>query len=224
MQIEIAQEIIDRYPNYRMGILSISTSNRDYKRLKEKLTEFPVDFPLIKQDIETTWLKIFADMGASERRLPSVVSLWRLIERYGHLQDINYFVDVYNHISVKYGIPIGGYDISKFPHAALTLRFANKGDEFQPLGLNQIEKLKGLKEIVYYSGEQVVCRYWNNKDSELTKIDDTTNNVLITFDYFGSEELLIQAIDELYAIILETSDVLSKYTAILDSNILQVFL
>ena len=66
-------------------------------------------------------------MQANERRLPSVVALWNIIDRFGELKPINYFVDAYNYISVKHGIPMGGYDIEKLPQDELTLQYAILG-------------------------------------------------------------------------------------------------
>jgi len=129
-------------------------------------------------------LEVFSNMGASERRLPSVVALWNIIYHFGELKPINYFVDAYNYISIKHGIPMGGYDIAKLPHNELSLQHAVLGGvKFEPMGLSgQLEKLKDPAEICYYCGDIPVCRYWNHKDSEITKIDETTSEVLIMFD------------------------------------------
>ncbi len=126
----------------------------------------------------------FDDMHASERRLPSVVALWSIIDRFGELKPINYFVDAYNYISVKHGIPMGGYDIKKLPYDDLKLQYAITGGvKFEPMGLGgQLEKIKDEAEICYYCGDIPVCRYWNHKDSEITKIDENTNEVLIMLD------------------------------------------
>jgi DNA/RNA-binding domain of Phe-tRNA-synthetase-like protein len=111
---------------------------------------------------------------------------------------------------------MGGYDISNLPEDNIVLQYARKGDKFQPLGLNQVEKIKDEKEIVYYSGEQVICRYWNNKDSDITKITDDTRNVVIIFDYIGEHNGLIAAMDDFMAFISDTCFITASNKSILN--------
>ena len=170
--------------------------------------------------IEKEWMKIFYDMHASKRRLPSVVALWSIIDRFGALKPINYFVDAYNYISVKHGIPMGGYDLQKLPYPELTLQHVVQGGKkFEPMGLSgQLEKLKDTAEICYYCGDIPVCRYWNHKDSEITKIDVDTSEVLIMFDTVGGLLELKNAMKELVEIIQLTSNVIELKTEILSKE------
>ena len=223
MKIEIQKNVVDKYPDYSMGIVYLSVKNIDYDSLKNKLKDAPKDFPPNKEAIEAKWQQIYADMNASTKRLASVTSLWSLIDRYGELQNINFFVDAYNYISIHHGIPMGGYDITSLPEGNITLRYASKGDKFQPLGLNQIEKIKDEREIVYYSGEQVICRYWNNKDSDISKITNNTQEVVIIFDYIGEKNGLISAMDELIALISDSCSVVASNKLILNAEKLSDF-
>lgn len=218
MKISIESEILKKYPHYKMGLVKMEIENKDLKKL-HKLTKYEKTIANEKI-VESEWLKIFADMNASERRLPSVVSLWSIIEHFGELKPINYFVDAYNYISVKYGIPMGGYDITKLPYEELTLKHAIIGGlKFQPMGLvGQLEKLKNEAEICYYCGDVPVCRYWNNKDSEITKIDENTSKVLIMFDTLGELTELENAINEFIEIIKSTSEVKEVKIQILNKD------
>lgn len=111
MKISIENKILEKYPQYKMGLVKISVTDKDWKKLK-LLTKYEKSI-IDEKAVEKEWKEIFSDMHASERRLPSVVALWSIIDRFGKLKPINYFVDVYNYISVKHGIPMGGYDIQK---------------------------------------------------------------------------------------------------------------
>lgn len=218
MKISIQNEIAKIYPNYKMGLVKIIAANKNWEKL-QTLTQY--DKSIVCTDIvEKEWSKVFADMNASERRLPSVVALWRIVDRFGELKPINYFVDAYNYISVKHGISMGGYDIAKLPHQELTLQYVIPGGvKFEPMGLSsQLEKLKDPAEICYYCGEIPVCRYWNHKDSEITKIDDNTSKVLIMFDTLGGLIELEAAITEFVDLVKATSDVTEVKIEILDNN------
>jgi len=207
MKISIQTEISQKYPQYKMGLVKIATTNKNWEKL-QSLTKYEKSIA-DENTVEKEWLEVFYDMNASERRLPSVIALWSIIDRFGELKPINYFVDAYNYISIKHGIPMGGYDTTKLPHDELTLQHAIQGGvKFEPMGLSgQFEKLKDPSEICYYCGDTPVCRYWNNKDSEITKIDENTSNVLIMFDTLGGHIELKNAINEFVELIEATADV-----------------
>ncbi|MCL2354316.1 MAG: phenylalanine--tRNA ligase beta subunit-related protein, partial [Oscillospiraceae bacterium] len=134
MKVSIQNEIAKKYPQYKMGLVKVVTTNKDWEKL-QTLTKYEKSIAN-ENAVEKEWLEVFADMKASERRLPSVVALWNVIERFGELKPIEYFVDTYNYISVKHGIPMGGYDIKKLPSTELFLQHAVQGGiKFQPMGL-----------------------------------------------------------------------------------------
>lgn len=221
MKISIENEIVEKYPKYKMGLIKLIVTDKDLEKLKS-LTKFEETITN-KEVIKQEWLKIFSDMHASERRLPSVVALWNIIEQFGELKSINYFVNAYNFISVKYGIPMGGYDIKKLPTENLKLQYAIQGGvKFEPMGLGgQLEKIKDTAEICYYCGDIPVCRYWNHKDSEITKIDENTSEVLIMFDMIGELTELNNAMNEFVEIIKLTSNIVEVKTEILSKEKLE---
>ena len=220
MRIIIHQDVSQRYPDYRMGVMEIKITRYDIDALQKILASNVTinNVPRENEKAELKWMQVFNEMKASSKRLPSIVSLRNLYERFGELRGINYFVDAYNHISMKHGIPMGGYDIDNLPADDITLRYAKKGDKFHPLGLDQIEKIKDESEIVYYSGNDVITRYWNNKDSESTKITDKTKRLVIIFDYFGESEFLKAAMDDLEALFRSTGNVEYLRKSVLSSQ------
>lgn len=207
MKILIENQIVENYPQYKMGLVKIRSTNQNWEKL-QLLTQYEKSLA-DRKTVEKEWIAIFSDMHASQRRLPSVVALWNIIDQFGTLKPINYFVDAYNYISVKHGIPMGGYDIQKLPYPNLTLQHAIQGGiKFEPMGLSgQLEKIKDSAEIAYYCGDIPVCRYWNHKDSEITKIDENTSDVLIMFDTLGDLMALENAMKEFTEIIKATADV-----------------
>lgn len=218
MKISIENKILETYSQYKMGLVKMSVASKNCEKLQllVKYEKSIVDEKLV----EKQWLEVFSDMHASERRLPSVVALWSIIDRFGELRPINYFVDAYNYVSMKHGIPMGGYDIQKLPYQELTLQHAVQGGKnFEPMGLSgQLEKLKDTAEICYYCGDVPVCRYWNHKDSEMTKIDENTSEVLIMFDTLGGLAELKKAMNEFVEIIKVTSNVIELKMEILSKE------
>ena len=90
---------------------------------------------------------------------------------------------------------MGTYDISKLK-GNIELRLAKKGEEFVGINSKQIERTSA-NEIVYADELGVFCRSWNDKDSERTKIDNNTKDVLIIFDGIAQEKEIAKAKDEL---------------------------
>lgn len=134
-------------------------------------------------------------MNAKKTRESSIVFLTKYVLSNNCLFNINPIVDAYNAISLKYGIPMGTYDISKLK-GNIELRLAKKGEEFVGINSKQIERTSA-NEIVYADELGVFCRSWNDKDSERTKIDNNTKDVLIIFDGIAQEKEIAKAKDEL---------------------------
>ena len=218
MKITINHDVANRYPDYKMGVVEAVVTKYDLETLTALLIKKYAETMQRNSDAEKKWAQVFTEMKASPKRLPSVTSLLNLYERFGELRSINYFVDIYNYVSIKHGIPMGGYDVESLPAEDITLRYAKKGDKFQPLGLNQTEKIKDESEVVYYSGDDVICRYWNNKDSEITKITESTQRLVVIFDFFGNTDLLGEAMNGLELLLKETADVIHFKQNILSSS------
>ena len=72
---------------------------------------------------------------------------------------INKLVDSYDYISLKYHTPCGGEDIDKMKGDIL-LKYSEGSEKYTQLGSKEETKVsKG--EIVYVSGDEVVCAKWN---------------------------------------------------------------
>ncbi len=144
-------------------------------------------------------------MNAKKGRESSIVFLTKYAVENKCLFSINPIVDAYNAISLKYGIPMGAYDCSKLK-GDIQLRLARKGEEFIGINSKQVEKTSA-NEIVYADSYGVFCRCWNDKDSDRTKIDNNSKELLIIFDGINQEEDILKAGEELIELLsLEVAD------------------
>lgn len=91
---------------------------------------------------------------------------------------INPLVDIYNSVSLTYGLPCGGEDMDTFV-GDMVLTKAVGNELFLALGDEEYETaLPG--EVVYKDDEGIVCRCWNWRDGQRTMLtDDTVNAFLI---------------------------------------------
>lgn len=127
----------------------------------------------------------------------SIEALLKRVEKGKQVSTINPLVDIYNAVSLSYGIPCGGEDLDQFV-GDLVLGFAQGGESFMALGdSDEDPALPG--EIIYQDDMGAVCRCWNWRDGQRTMLTpDTTNAFLIiesvdperSNEYRGAMELL----------------------------------
>jgi lysyl-tRNA synthetase class 2 len=96
------------------------------------------------------------------------------------LRPINPIVDVYNYISLKHMVPVGGDDISRV-EGNITLRFAHEGENFRPLNSEEVEQAK-QGEVVYADDIEVLCRRWNWRECDKTKMTEETEEALLVVE------------------------------------------
>ncbi len=124
------------------------------------------------------WRQAYAVFGAKAKRTPcSAEALRRRAERDGALPRINALVDLYNTLSVRYVLPIGGEDLSAYRGAPRLVRAV--GDEpFDTMrdGQPSIE-LADAGEVVWRDDAGVTCRRWNWRQSTRTRLDVSSRDM-----------------------------------------------
>ncbi len=127
------------------------------------------------------WRKVFRSFGADPTKTRSSgEALLRRVQRGGELPRINAIVDIYNVISLRHVLPVGGQDAEKIA-GGVKLRFAGKNENFVPLGANEPHEVDE-GEVVYADDAQVLCSKWNYRDCEPAKISETTKKFVLFVD------------------------------------------
>ncbi|MEK9177168.1 MAG: phenylalanine--tRNA ligase beta subunit-related protein [Patescibacteria group bacterium] len=110
----------------------------------------------------------------------SAEALVRRVLKGGSLPRINTLVDLYNLISLKYVLPVGGENTDAI-EGDLVLALASGTEEFIRLNGTENEPPK-QGEAVYKDDGGVVCRRWNWREAERTKMTPETVNAIIVID------------------------------------------
>jgi DNA/RNA-binding domain of Phe-tRNA-synthetase-like protein len=110
---------------------------------------------------------------------PAAEALIRRILLGNQLPKINTFVDSLNLASVKSGIAIGSFDTNRIIGELVTIRYAVKGESFHGIGMDKPITLCG-REVVLSDDAGLIAIY-PYRDSERTKITETTQNALLIF-------------------------------------------
>lgn len=163
--------------------------------------------------VVAVWREAYRKFRTKKGVRSSIESLLKRVEKGNEVTTINPLVDIYNAVSLNYGIPCGGEDLDKFS-GDLILTMAKGGESFLALG-DEKEDPALPGEIIYRDDIGAVCRCWNWRDGQRTMLTpSTTNAFLIIENVDPSRSLeLRQATEQLAAWVREflSNDVSSTY-------------
>jgi DNA/RNA-binding domain of Phe-tRNA-synthetase-like protein len=121
------------------------------------------------------WRSAYRAFGAKPQRTPcSAEALMLRVARDRMLPEINAVVDLYNAISVRHAVPVGGENIDAYAGVPRLTR-ATGGEIFDTLkdGQASVESVPA-GEVVWADDLGVTCRRWNWRQGRRTRIDPRT--------------------------------------------------
>jgi DNA/RNA-binding domain of Phe-tRNA-synthetase-like protein len=214
MIFSVQKELFDILPDLTIGVAVAKDVNntRPSKEIDDLLTqtveEMKKNFigdkaqehPRIKP-----WRTAFTKLGISGSKFPSSIeSMARRVLKGDPFPKINPLVDLYNSVSLKFLVPMGGHDLDTI-EGNIHLRFAEGWEPFTPLGSGETVVVpKG--ELVYRDDREVLTRNWVWRQCDKDKATEETKNIFIPIDVLG--EVGRERADE---IILELSQLIPVY-------------
>ena len=209
LDFEVSPEIVSKRPNLRIGLLVIENLNNSGKNDEiSKLLRFEeVAFrqKYFGKDLSSikgikAWREAYSSFGAKPKdHKPSVEALAKRILKGDQIPPINPLVDLYNYISIKYILPAGSDDLLKVK-GKIMLKHAKGGEQFFKIGSQQNEPPeKG--EIVYADNEGVLCRRWNWRECDRTKLTEHTKKAAVYIESLNKDDSLEEAVMELASLI-----------------------
>ncbi|OGP88195.1 MAG: hypothetical protein A2156_03820 [Deltaproteobacteria bacterium RBG_16_48_10] len=209
MLFSIQKELFDLLPDLAIGVVvatgvdNSQPSTEIEHLLLQTVEELQKSFhaekvqehPRIKP-----WRAAFSKLGISGSKFPSSIeSMVRRILRGDPFPKINPLVNLYNSISLKHLVPMGGHDLDTL-EGNLSLRFAEGWEPFTPMGGGErITVPRG--ELVYRDDQEVLTRNWVWRQCEKDKTTEETRNIFIPVDVLGevgreqSEEIIQKLTD-----------------------------
>lgn len=127
------------------------------------------------------WRAAYQAFGAKppSRYRSSIENLLRQA-RQGPLRRINPLVDLYNAVSLAHLLPCGGEDLAAVVGDIALARA--RGDElFVPLGSDEVQP-PAPGEVIYRDGAGVLCRCWNWREAERTKLTPATRAAFLCIE------------------------------------------
>lgn len=193
----VAKEVDNTHSSQEIdGLLTQAVEEVKKHFLGDKAQEHPRIKP---------WRGAFTKLGISGSKFPSSIeSMTRRILKGDPFPKINSLVDLYNTVSLRFLVPMGGHDLDTL-EGNIYLRFAEGWEPFTPMGGGETVIVpKG--ELVYRDDREVLTRNWVWRQCEKDKATEETKNIFIPIDVLG--EVGKERANE---IILELSQFIPRY-------------
>ncbi|MEG5946884.1 B3/4 domain-containing protein [Enterobacter kobei] len=118
------------------------------------------------------WDEVFKNFGAKPKRTPcSASALRKRVLKDGSLPSLDPVVDIYNAVSIRYAIPVGGENLAAYSGAP-RLTLAEGNEPFDTLKEGQpVVEYPDAGEVIWRDDMGVTCRRWNWRQGIRTRLD-----------------------------------------------------
>jgi len=207
-RIIVADAIFDRFPEFVRGVVVVNdvTIRASYKPVRRLLRAQVADAVGPGDPRIATWEAAHRAFGSDPDRFPpSIASLVRRVSSEPNLPFVNSVVALFNTISLKYVLPCGGDDLDEV-EGDLVLGPSDGTETFRGLGSDVVESPEP-GEVIYADegSKSVLCRRWNWRNGDRTKITEATKRLVINVDGLPptSADDVRRARDELAALLTQ---------------------
>ncbi len=184
---QIHPEIFERFPGYGWGkVICWRLDNHRgldeaillLREVEERVRQDPELADVVAHPKIVAWREAFSKFGARPSKFQaSVEALARRARRGDALPPINPLVALYNAVSLRFLVPVGGDDLD-LVSGDLHLRLARGDEAFVPLGDTEPDPPEP-GEVIYADDAKVLCRRWSWRQGEATKISQATTNAVL---------------------------------------------
>ena len=189
MKFVIDSQILKKFPGLNLGLVvardiknSPNSGALSDMRAAEEAVRKTLELQTLADDPRIdAWRNAYSSFGSKPKTYKnSVEALLRRVLKGDELPDINTIVNIYNTASIRHVLPAGGDDLAGI-EGDITLTFAKGGEQFTPLGRTDPESADE-GEVIYRDDKKVLCRRWNWRECDQTKMTPETKNVSIVVE------------------------------------------
>jgi len=187
--------VLGKYPKVNIGVLvgtglKIEKANLELEKYKRDsmrvMLEKVGDAPVSQHPYVASWREMYRSFSTKPADYhSSVEALARRAVKTQQLPRINTAVDAYNAVSIRYMMPMGGFDTDHV-QGDIAVRLSEGNEPFQGLGMTE-KKHTYPGEAVYADAKRILTRRWNFRDCVETMITEETKNLVMFID--GSPEI-----------------------------------
>ena len=228
MKFVITDTIFDDFPELVLGVVILHDIDNSQNRteitemLRQAETALLGKFggtPVIEHPFIAIWREAYRKFGAKPKDYPSSVeNLTRRVLNGATIGHINNLVSLYNTISLRHILPVGGEDLDKIVGDVLLTRAGYDEPAVFLLGEKEARPPRA-GEIIYKDEVGAICRRWNWKEADRTKLTQETKNAFLVI-----EALPPVTRDTVETAVRELADLVKQYcggtisTAFLDKD------
>lgn len=149
------------------------------------------------------WRQAYQAFGMKPSKFRSSIESLLRSAQSGRLRSISPLVDLYNTVSLRHMLPCGGEDLAQI-QGDIRLTRATGGEPFRTIGAEKDEPPQP-GEVIYRDDAGVICRAWNWRESDRTKLTEQTTDAFLCIEALPAhgEAALRAACDELAALVAE---------------------
>lgn len=191
MKLVITNTIFDDFPELVLGVVILhnidnaQNSAEITDMLRQAEAALPGKLgttPVIEHPYIATWREAYRKFGAKPKDYPSSVeNLIRRVSNGASIGHINNLVSLYNTISLRHILPVGGEDLDKIVGDVLLTRAGNDEPAVFLLGEKEA-RAPHAGEILYKDDAGAICRRWNWKEADRTKLTQETHNAFLVIE------------------------------------------
>lgn len=186
MRFSVDNRLFSVFPELKIGVFICEINNTKYGEdrlgpvIEHLKSSFSYDKPQDHPNI-MVWREAFKKIGISASKYySSIEALLRRVLKSGELPRINPVVDIYNAISLKYLIPMGGHALEPI-EGNILLGFARGNEPFYPMDSGELETAE-KDEVVYKDEKEVLTRRWVWRQCNKDKVTEETKRIFIPVD------------------------------------------
>ncbi len=191
MKLVITDTIFDEFPEFVLGVVILHNVDNSQNRaeisemLRREESALPGKFSsmsVIEHPNIAAWREAYRKFGAKPKDYPSSVeNLARRVLNGAMIGHINNLVSLYNTISLRHILPVGGEDLDKISGDVLLTRAGNDEPTVVLLGEKEA-RAPHAGEIIYKDEAGAICRRWNWKEADRTKLTPETKNAFLVIE------------------------------------------
>ena len=192
MILRVTPEVFASFPDAVLGVVIVHGIDNSgepdgvlagLRREEERVREtFAAGVSIPDHPHIAPWREAYRKFGAKPKDHPSSIeNLVRRVSKGHALPHINKLVDLYNTVSLRYLLPVGGEDLDRIEGEVL---LAIAGESEPPVRLlgEPEERAPRPGEVIYKDDVGAICRRWNWKEADRTKLTASTRDAFLVIE------------------------------------------
>lgn len=188
-KFKIDKTVFEMFPDTHIGVIIAKNLKNDQRNdsiqfvlheSEKQVLEHYGGRPLLDLPEIKDWRQAYRQFGAKKSRRVSVEAVLKRVLKGDELPLINPLVDLYNAVSLRHVFPCGGEDLDTIV-GDVQLTFAQGDEYFKTIG-SEVNEPPMPGEVVYKDGKGCLCRCWNWREADRTKLTPKTQNAILVIE------------------------------------------